>query len=104
MTAPGLDQNAQVQVMELIQGRELLLIAPLIASFVVGGRRGLQSRMPRRVSCTSNLDWRPGHATPSHGTWTARPTNSSRTQAREQRMQEDTSVRSSSDGCAKVKA
>jgi hypothetical protein len=36
MTAPGVDQNAQVQVMEFMQGPALLLIAPLIASFFVG--------------------------------------------------------------------
>ena len=31
MTAPGVDQNAQVQVMEFMQGPALVLIAPLIA-------------------------------------------------------------------------
>lgn len=36
MTAPGVDQNAQVQVMEFMQGPALLLIAPLIACFFVG--------------------------------------------------------------------
>jgi hypothetical protein len=36
MTAPGVDQNAQVQVMEFMQGPALLLIAPLFASFFVG--------------------------------------------------------------------
>jgi hypothetical protein len=36
MTAPGVDQSAQVQVMEFMQGPALLLISPLIASFFVG--------------------------------------------------------------------
>jgi hypothetical protein len=36
MTAPGVDQNAQVQVMEFMQGPALLLIAPLIGCFFVG--------------------------------------------------------------------
>ena len=36
MTAPGVDQNAQVQVMEFMQGPALLLIAPLIACYFVG--------------------------------------------------------------------
>ena len=36
MTAPGVDQSAQVQVMEWMQGPALLLIVPLIASFFVG--------------------------------------------------------------------
>ena len=36
MTAPGVDQDAQVEVMEFMQGPGLLLIFPLIASFFVG--------------------------------------------------------------------
>lgn len=36
MTAPGVDQSAQVEVMEFMQGPALLLISPLIASFFVG--------------------------------------------------------------------
>ena len=36
MTAPGVDQSAQVQVMEFMQGPALLLIAPLIACYFVG--------------------------------------------------------------------
>ena len=36
MTAPGVDQGAQVQVMEFMQGPALLLIVPLLASFFVG--------------------------------------------------------------------
>jgi hypothetical protein len=36
MTAPGVDQSAQVDVMEFMQGPALVLIAPLIASFFVG--------------------------------------------------------------------
>jgi hypothetical protein len=36
MTAPGVDQNAQVQVMEFMQGPALLLIVPLIACYFVG--------------------------------------------------------------------
>ena len=33
MTAPGVDQSAQVEVMEFMQGPALVLIAPLIASW-----------------------------------------------------------------------
>jgi hypothetical protein len=36
MTAPGVDQAAQVEVMQFMQGPGLLLIFPLIASFFVG--------------------------------------------------------------------
>jgi hypothetical protein len=36
MTAPGVDQSAQVDVMAFMQGPALLLISPLIASFFVG--------------------------------------------------------------------
>ena len=36
MTAPGVDQSAQVEVMEFMQGEGLLLIFPLIAAFFVG--------------------------------------------------------------------
>lgn len=36
MTAPGVDQAAQVYVMEWMQGPGLLLIAPLIACYFVG--------------------------------------------------------------------
>jgi len=36
MTAPGVDQSAQVDVMAWMQGPALLLISPLIASFFVG--------------------------------------------------------------------
>jgi hypothetical protein len=36
MTAPGVDQSAQVEVMAWMQGPALLLISPLIASFFVG--------------------------------------------------------------------
>ena len=36
MTAPGVDQSAQVEVMAWMQGPALLLISPLFASFFVG--------------------------------------------------------------------
>jgi hypothetical protein len=36
MTAPGVDQAAQVDAMQFMQGPALLLIAPLIASFFAG--------------------------------------------------------------------
>lgn len=36
MTAPGVDQSAQVQAMEWMQGPGLLIIVPLIACFFVG--------------------------------------------------------------------
>jgi len=36
MTAPGVDQDAQVEVMQFMQGPALMLIAPLIAAFFVG--------------------------------------------------------------------
>lgn len=36
MTAPGVDQSAQVQAMEWMQGPGLLLIVPLLACFFVG--------------------------------------------------------------------
>jgi hypothetical protein len=36
MTAPGVDQAAQVEVMQFMQGEALLLISPLIASYFVG--------------------------------------------------------------------
>jgi hypothetical protein len=105
MTAPGVDQNAQVQVMELIQGPELLLIAPLIASFFVGGvafsrvcqggchapQTWIGALVTRHPHMARGQPGQPARAGPKH-------------LSREQRMQEDTSVRSSSDGCAKVKA
>src|SRR5262245_5057549 len=36
MTAPGVDQEAQVETMQFMQGPALMLIAPLIAAFFVG--------------------------------------------------------------------
>jgi hypothetical protein len=36
MTAPGVDQRAQLDVIAFMQGPALLLIAPLIASFFAG--------------------------------------------------------------------
>jgi len=37
MTAPGVDQSAQLDVMRFMQGPALLLIAPLIVCFFAGG-------------------------------------------------------------------
>jgi hypothetical protein len=79
--------------------------------------------MPATSAGTFNPGLAPSSPTPSHGTWPARPTqleppgppaeptlhttpnsDAPKHLSHEQKKEEDSSVRSSSDGCAKVKA
>jgi hypothetical protein len=56
MTAPGVDQAAQVQTMEFMQGPALMLIVPLIAAFF-GGAAWLSIAFARAGTVSR---WNPG--------------------------------------------